>query len=562
VRSACVRAVRSACVRAVRSACVLAVLGGLLAAALAWAPAASAHAVLVSSSPVDGSRVNTEPAVVRLTFDESVGIIPAAEEVISASGARADTGQPRLAGGGTTIVLILRPHLPAGTYSATWRVVSADTHVVSGSITFGLGVNPGAGVAAPADRTRELDVTADVAQGLVYAGIVLLVGVVALARTLWSWSLGQRRVRVLAWAGWAALLAGTAGAFFLQGPRAADGSWAAVARLQDVGLTTGSVFGAQLFARAGLLLVLAPLLTVRGQQARWGLGWDIARGAAALGLLAAVAVTGHAASGGDAWLAIPAAMAHLAAMAVWLGGLVLLGLVVLPALGGGWCPPAYARLRDWSVTAFSCVVCLVVTGEYQAARQISPVQALWTTSYGITVLVKSGLVLLMLAAAGLAHHLVIRPSAPELTPSRVARLLRRSVWTEAGVGLAVLAVTAVLVSEAPGRTTYGPPVNLAAPLGADHLSVHVSTTLRGPQVLTIRVLGPAGSAVPAQSVTASLSSADVAALNVSLRKAAADGSSWTSSAAVAPLPGTWTLTLNVALDGSTAYTTSVAYQVW
>ena len=159
------------------TAWVLALLGALLAAGLIWAPAASAHAVLVSSSPVDGSRVNAQPAAVRLTFDESVGLIPADEEVISTTGLRADTGQPRLAAGGTAIVLPLRPGLPKGTYSATWRVVSADTHVVSGSITFGLGVNPGAGVTAPADRTRGLDIAADVAQWLVYAGVVALIGV-------------------------------------------------------------------------------------------------------------------------------------------------------------------------------------------------------------------------------------------------------------------------------------------------------------------------------------------------------------------------------------------------
>ena len=48
----------------------------------------------------------------------------------------------------------------------------------------------------------------------------------------------------------------------------------------------------------------------------------------------------------------------------------------------------------------------------------------------------------------------------------------------------------------------------------------------------------------------------------SLREAKSGGPQWTSAAAVAPLPGTWTLTLNVALDASDAYTTSASYQVW
>ena len=255
-------------------------------------------------------------------------------------------------------------------------------------------------------------------------------------------------------------------------------------------------------------------------------------------------------------------MLHMAAMAVWLGGLLALWLVVLPALRSGSRTLADARLRHWSLTAYTCVVCLVVTGEYQAARQISPVQALWTTSYGITVLIKSGLVIVMLAAAALAHRIAIAPPAREVTLPGVVRAVRRSVRIEAGVGALVLAVTAVLVSEAPARTTFGPPATLTAPLGGDHVSIQVSTTRRGPQDITISVLGPAGTPVPVQSLTAALSSPDVAALNVTLRKADAAGSRWTSVAAVAPLPGTWTLTINVALTGATAYTTSAAYQVW
>lgn len=386
----------------------LAAFGGMTAAGAIAVPAASAHAVLVSSIPVDGSRVNTAPAQVRLTFDEPVGLIAADEQVISATGARADTGQVRLAEGGTTIVLPPRPHLPRGTYSATWWVVSADTHVVSGSITFGLGVQPGAGVVARPDHTGQLDVTADIAEGLIYAGLVLLAGITTAARLLWPWTLPSRRVRGLTWAGWAALAAGTAAEFALQGPRAVNASWAAVFRLRDAGGTLASPFGQELAARMALLLLIVPLLSGRwpggqcsggqwpgGQwpNGRAGRTADILRAAAGLALLVSVAVAGHEAAGPDVALALPAAVLHLASMAVWLGGLVVLGLAVLPVLRRGTVTDA--GLRRWSITAYSCVICLVVTGEYQASRQVSPVQALWSTRYGVFLLVKVALVAVM-----------------------------------------------------------------------------------------------------------------------------------------------------------------------
>jgi copper transport protein len=525
----------------------------MMAAGAIAAPAASAHAVLVASTPVDGSRVNTEPAQVRLTFDEPVGLIAADEQVISATGVRADTGQVRLAKGGTTIVLPLRPHLPRGTYSATWRVVSADTHVVSGSITFGLGVQPGAGVAATPDHTGQLDIIADIAEGLIYAGLVLLAGITAAARLLWPWTLPSRRVRGLAWAGWAALAAGTAAEFVLQGPRAVNASWAAVFRLQDAGGTLGSPFGQELAARLALLLLIVPLLILNGRGGRRG---DVLRAAAGLALLVSVAVAGHEAAGPDVALALPAAVLHLASMAVWLGGLVVLGFAVLPALRAGTVTDA--GLRRWSVAAYSCVICLVVTGEYQASRQVSPVQALWSTRYGVVLLVKVALVAVMLAAALLAERHVIAAAVP----GRLLRAVRRSVSIEIVTAVLVLAVTAVLVSEPPARTTFGPPVTLSAPLGADHVSVRIDPTRRGAQAMTLRILTAAGAPVPARTVTATLSSVQVAALRLTLRRLTPDGSQWATSAAVVPLPGVWTLSLDVALGPADAYATSASYRVW
>ena len=552
----------------------LAAFGGMAAAGVIAAPAASAHAVLVASTPVDGSRVNTEPSEVRLTFDEPVGLIAADEQVISATGIRADTGQVRLAEGGTTIVLPLRPHLPRGTYSATWRVVSADTHVVTGSITFGLGVQPGAGVAAAPDHTGQLDATADVAEGLIYAGLVLLAGITAAARLLWPWTLPSRRVHDLAWAGWAALAAGTAAEFVLQGPRAVNASWAAVFRLRDAAGTLGSPFGQELAARLALLLLIAPLLFWRWPGGRWPNGRnsraaDVLRGAAGLALLISIAVTGHEAAGRDVALALPAAVLHLASMAVWLGGLVVLGLAVLPALRRGTITDA--GLRRWSITAYTCVICLVVTGEYQASRQVSPVQALWSTRYGALLLVKVALVAVMLAAALLAERRIIgaipTPVPPgaapgPAVPGRLARVVLRSVAIETLTAVLVLAVTAVLVSEPPARTTFGPPVTLSAPLGTDHVSVRIDPTRRGAQALTLYVLNAAGAPVPARSVTATLSSARVAALRLTLRRLTPDGSQWATSAAIVPLPGVWTLTLNVALGPADAYATSASYRVW
>ena len=531
---------------------------------------ASAHAVLDSSSPQDGASVDREPAEVSLTFDEAVQPIPASDEVISSTGERVDTGQLHQSADGTTIVLPLRPGLPAGTYSATWRVVSADTHIVGGSVTFGIGVDPSAAPASPPDRTRALDVTTDVAQGLLYLGIVLLIGVSAAAAWLWPWGITARRTRLTLWCGWLLMVVGTLVAFLLQGARAEDGSWAAVLRLAGAGETLGSAFGQELIARLALLLLVIPLLTSASLAQLRRRGHAVTGAVAALALLVTVALTGHESVGPEVPLALVSAILHLAAMAVWLGGLAVLVMVVVPFARRGGHELHSAVMKRWSYIAYSCVACLVVTGEFQASRQVDPVEALWSTSYGAVLLIKLGVVGAMLVAAVLAqrHVLATAPSEAGGTADErfaggdVLTVIRRSVRIEAALAVVVLAVTAVLVSQPPAGTTYGPPVDVDASLGTDVVHVHVDGTRRGRQDVELDVTDAAGRPVPVQAITANLSTASVAALGVRLVSDPGDTSRWHSTNAVVPLPGIWTLTLDVTVDPTEAYATAARYRVW
>jgi copper transport protein len=159
-----------------------------------------------------------------------------------------------------------------------------------------------------------------------------------------------------------------------------------------------------------------------------------------------------------------------------------------------------------------------------------------------------------------------------LAPQVVQRILDMAGWQRADPAqvlgqdqvshVAVLGVTAVLVSQPPARITYGPAVTLTAPLGADRVTVRVSPTRRGPEPCGIRVLNAAGDPLPATRLTATLSSASVASLAVTLHPAGTSRSHWTSTAAVVPIPGACTLILNTSLGRATAYTTSASYQVW
>ncbi|MFC8221985.1 copper resistance CopC/CopD family protein [Streptomyces sp. NPDC057362] len=486
------------------SVLVLLVLGG--------AGPASAHAALGSTDPEDGAVLRRAPAHATLTFSESVGLRDDSFRVLDPGGHRLHTGEAGRADGRSDTARVALPgKLGEGTYTVAWRVVSADSHPVSGAFTFSVGKPSQAAV--PVDSGPAEDpLTATlhkIARYLSYLAAALLIGAaafVALCRPPDPAPL--RRPLVAAW--WTLLVA-TLALLVLRAPyEAGTGPSAALdpAALRDT-LTTRP--GALLLTRLGLLLPVALYLAraaraVRVDRVDRG---DRRRGshplAAAVGVVLAVglALTWAAGEHASAGIQVPVAMTssvlHLLATAVWLGGLVAL-LVTLRALRPS--PDPAGVVARFSRTAFAAVTVLVVTGVYQSWRGLGSWQALTGSTYGRLLLAKVVLVAVLLAAAAVSRRwtaaLVTAPVAvrePDRVPERIPqpaggpppetpkpppppgpdaapgpatgtgtgpgddgpgpalrRGLYRSVLVEAVVAAVVLGVTTVLTATPPGRS--------------------------------------------------------------------------------------------------------------
>ena len=114
-----------------------ALLGVLLAViALTTAPTASAHAVRIATDPAVDAVLATGPPQVSATFNERLQTAFAAMTVVGPDGNLWSTGEPRVQG--AVISIDVMPLGPAGTYTANYRVTSADGHVVTGSWPFHL----------------------------------------------------------------------------------------------------------------------------------------------------------------------------------------------------------------------------------------------------------------------------------------------------------------------------------------------------------------------------------------------------------------------------------------
>lgn len=99
---------------------------------------AQAHARLESSTPADGSTLNAAPAALEMTFSEPARLtalwIQRAEEPRQAL--------KSLPASTDRTLRVALPTLAPGAYNVTWRAVSADGHIASGTVRFT--ISPGA----------------------------------------------------------------------------------------------------------------------------------------------------------------------------------------------------------------------------------------------------------------------------------------------------------------------------------------------------------------------------------------------------------------------------------
>ena len=185
--------------------------------------------------------------------------------------------------------------------------------------------------------------------------------------------------------------------------------------------------------------------------------------ALALGLppaaaLVAISWAGHASSGGDRTANVVIDALHSLATAAWLGGLLGLAVLALPAVRA-LAPGDRVRLGAGVVVRFSAlaltaVAVLVVTGVYRALAELESVGDVADTAYGRALLVKLGLFAVLLVG-GAYNRLVAHPrlerAALGLDPDDrgAAAALRVSVAAELALATALMVSVAVLVSLPP-----------------------------------------------------------------------------------------------------------------
>jgi len=494
------------------------------AALLACAPAALAHAQLLDTSPLAGAVVLKQPSAVIFKFNQSVGGTLGAVRVYDAQGTEVDNldvshpeGQERWMGVG------LKPGLPDGTYTATYRVISADTHIVYGGLVFSIGhagPTPKVSVAGLIARNATGEVTKlafGAVRALDYVSLALFIGGLAFLLIAWlpglasaagegDWQTAgrafvQRLRRLLLAAVVLGVLVSVLG-ILLQGASAAGVSlWASLTGPvieSTLHSRFGEVWGARAIDWLALGLLLLATGVPRGESIpafdppapgsgaapvgqpppRWVLGL-LGLGCAYLAITPALA--GHASIQSPTAVFFASDVLHVLAASVWVGGIACL-LLVLPGATRQLEGPERSRLllatlARFSPLALASVIAIALTGVLQAYIDVRSITGLLHTTYGTLILIKIALLILLIGLGWVNRERII-PALRRIvragdSPGNTGVLARRSMRGELALMLTVFGVTAALVSYAPPIDAASGPFSTNTTLGPIELEMTV-----------------------------------------------------------------------------------------
>jgi copper transport protein len=511
-----------------------AMVGVLLSGAT---PAGAQASSLVSSDPADGTELQTPPTQLVLTFDQPIGDSTVSVACNGDPWAEPNIGRPQLGADQITVTVAINTPMPAGTCNVAWSVRQPNgDDGPSGRFEFRVLTSPTPGstpdttpsgsaattptTAAPTSSTgssgNESEVldASDVSDGATWLGrtlsnfgLAVLFGSFVLIVVAWpegpEYILAVRFLRSV----WILTLVGTLlyvvalSAAVNQesfGNGLSPGTWF---ELLDAGWPGRAAIARLVLVVATVWVVLRPERVI-----------DPTTQLPAIAIpTLAVLTIGLSRTGGDlAILGVLMGFVHAIAMAVWLGGVVLLARVVLAGPGE---EDLVQAVRGFGRISTTAIVATIVSGLVQLFRLDGG--SLFSDAHGRVLLLKTVLVAVMLFV-GLTARQVAQARlarAHDLSTSTADRL-RRAFGTEAVIGVIVLGLSGWLLSFTPPKEPVSNEVDYAVvetfvdPTSGIDLTVSLNPSrvglnqlrvdLRGPTTgdvtnLTVRFVPPSGS---------------------------------------------------------------------
>lgn len=449
-------------------------LAALLLVFVSYIPLAYAHPLLVDSEPFQSTAVSAGLDRVIIHFSEAVEIDFSYIKVLDSNGNQIDNKDTQYLNGDETVLVVTTPPLGNGLYTVTTQVLSkVDGHLVPYAFVFGVGevIVPEAPHPSASQAIYYPEAAARF-PGLVGQTIVL--GSAIAAIMLWA---PLRRKEIIK-EDLSELQKTFQSRFFTItgiGLFSVFASNILMLAVQTIRLQTSAAdvlqtsFGEIWIVRMGITVVLLAAWFLIENKSGISSKKHLIIIGISMALIGTTTVIGHGAAS-EQISALIIDYIHNLLAAVWIGGVIFFGFVLIPA---------FAKLADRKrelatlvmIPRFSSIVLValgivLVTGPTLLWLLEDDIMLLSQSYYGYLIIAKILIGSIMVALGGYNQVRIQRPAERSLQSGPlVHKKLRRSLRAEAALGIALLGVVALLTnSSLPAsdgadtqvtQTTYG-----------------------------------------------------------------------------------------------------------
>ena len=416
-------------------------------------PLAYGHPFLLDSEPSQGQNVAVGTTQIITHYSEAVEINFSELKIYDSNGNQVDNRDTAYYNAESSLVITTSP-LEDGVYTIASKVLSkVDGHLVHAAIIFGVGdVQIDASLLESQEQSETTFIPESIARfpGLVGQTIVLG-GIIA---SIVIWSTGQTRFKeqiALIESSFKAkfskvigfgIIAVFASNFIMLGVQ----TWRLETSPLDVIQTT---FGHTWLTRMILTIILIGIWFWIERKNQVSIKTQLPMLVFALALIATTTMMGHGAS---TELVPPIILdyVHNLLSSIWIGGVIFLGFVVLPSItkldGTVRDKITISLIPRFSAMIIISLGILIITGPTLLWFLDSNVSSLTDSTYGKLIMLKIAIASVMIAFGGFYQIRFIQQAKKDLKSTSVFKKLKRPLRFEAGLGIALLAVVALLVN--------------------------------------------------------------------------------------------------------------------
>ena len=415
-------------------------------------PLASAHPFLLDSEPGQGQNAPAGTTQIITNYSEAVEIGFSELRVYDANGNQVDNKDTAYNGGETSLI-VTTPPLEDGVYTITSKVLSKiDGHLVQAAIVFGVGdVKIDSSLLEKQENSETTFIPESIARFPGLVGQTIVLGGVIVSITIWSSQQTrfrevfadineQFKIKFSKIIG-IGVIATFASNFIMLGVQ----TWRLETSPLDV---IGTTFGTTWLIRMIITIIIIGLwfwmekkneITIKGQ---------IPLLIASLILIATTTMMGHGAS---TELEAPWILdySHNLLSSIWIGGVIFFAFVALPTItkteNSIKEKITLSLIPRFSGLFIIAIGILIITGPTLLWFLDDNVASLTDSTYGKLILIKIAIAAAMIGFGGM-YQIKFLKNMNDLEKLNISRKISKPLKFEAGVGIALLAVVALLVN--------------------------------------------------------------------------------------------------------------------